>query len=423
VNKFTDLHLAPPIQQALQKVGYEKPTPIQRETIPLVLKGHDILGIAQTGTGKTAAFCLPILDILLYKKIENIPKSPRVLILTPTRELAIQIHENLLEYGCNLNQRYSVIFGGVKQGKQVTDLQRGPHVLVATPGRLLDLIEQRFLRLDKVDIFVLDEADRMLDMGFMRDIKRILPLLPAKRHNLFFSATMPAEIQSLANTILENPQKVEVTPQSTTVKIIQQSAMYVDKKDKIDLLIHLLNDSKLKKVLVFVQMKHIANRITEKLLKSNITAAAIHGNKSQPARQKAIQDFTNNKVRVLVATDIASRGIDIDGITHVINYELSNIMESYVHRIGRTARAGSEGNAISLVTGEEKSFLVGIEKATSQKIHIDIHQPYHSEEAANAAVTSVGKAKASLESQRRAGRNNQGSGGSGRNRFQNNRRR
>ncbi|MES0491471.1 MAG: DEAD/DEAH box helicase [Leptospirales bacterium] len=426
MNKFSDLPLAPPIQQALQKVGYDKPTPIQRETIPLVLKGHDILGIAQTGTGKTAAFCLPILDILLYKKIENIPRCPRVLILTPTRELAIQIHENLEQYGCNLKQQYSVIFGGVKQGKQVKDLQRGPHVLVATPGRLLDLIEQRFLNLNKVDIFVLDEADRMLDMGFMRDIKKILPMLPPKRHNLFFSATMPSEIQTLANTILVEPKKVEVTPQSTTVKIIQQSAMYVEKKDKIDLLIHLLKDPKLKKVLVFVQMKHIANRITEKLLKSGYSAAAIHGNKSQPARQKAIQDFTQNRVRVLVATDIASRGIDIDGITHVINYELSNIMESYVHRIGRTARAGSEGNAISLVTGEEKSFLVGIEKTTSQKIHIDMNHPYHSDEAANAEITSVGKAKASLEAQRKSqrshNRNTPGSGGGSRNRFQNRRR-
>jgi len=406
VNKFTDLQLAPAIQQALKELKYEKPTPIQKETIPLVLKGHDILGIAQTGTGKTAAFCLPILDILLYKKIKNIPKSPRVLILTPTRELAIQIHQNLEQYGINLKQKYSVIFGGVKQGKQVTDLQKAPHILVATPGRLLDLINQRLLFLNKIDIFVLDEADRMLDMGFLRDIKKVISMLPNKRHNLFFSATMPSEIQTLAHTILENPKKVEVTPQATTVKLIQQSAMYVEKKDKVDLLIHLLKDSQLKKVLVFVQMKHIANRITEKLIKSGNSAAAIHGNKSQTARQNAILDFKNNKIRILVATDIASRGIDIDGITHVINYELSNIMESYVHRIGRTARAGSKGIAISFVTGQEKSFLVGIEKMTNQKIHIEKNQPYHSENAANSTVISIGKAKANIEGQRKEKRNN-----------------
>jgi len=411
VEKFTELQLSPPIQQALQKVGYEKPTPIQRETIPLVLKGHDILGIAQTGTGKTAAFCLPILEILHYKKIAPISKSPRALVLTPTRELAIQIHQNLLEYGANLKQNYSVIFGGVKQGKQVSDMQKGPHVLVATPGRLLDLINQRFVSLNHVEIFVLDEADRMLDMGFINDIRKIIKFLPPKRHNLFFSATMPPEIQTLANTILTNPHKVEVTPPSTTVKMIQQSAMYVDKKDKTKLLLHLLKDPALKKVLVFVQMKHIANKITEELQKNAITASAIHGNKSQPARQKAIQDFTQERVRVLVATDIASRGIDIDGITHVINYELSNIMESYVHRIGRTARAGTEGAAISLVTGEEKSFLAGIEKETSQKIHIDIRHPYHSTEAENAPVTSVGKAKALMEMQQKGHRKQQGTGG------------
>ena len=415
MNKFTELPLAQPIQKALEKVGYTTPTPIQKETIPLVLAGHDVLGIAQTGTGKTAAFCLPILHLLHEKKAMGMARSPRVLILTPTRELAIQIHQSLIDYGHGLNQRYTVIFGGVKQGKQVTELQKGPHVLVATPGRLLDLIEQGFLSLNKVEVFVLDEADRMLDMGFLRDIKRILPMLPPRRHSLFFSATMPPEIQSLANNILSKPKKVEVTPQSTTVKKIIQSAMYVDKADKIDLLVHLLKDESLQKVLVFVQMKHIANRITEKLIKAGVNAAAIHGNKSQPARQRAIKDFTDNRVRVLVATDIASRGIDIDGITHVINFELSNIMESYVHRIGRTARAGTDGFAISLVTGEEKSFLVGIEKSTNQKVFIDTDHPYHSEEAANAAVMSVGKAKAQLESQRKSNRPSQPRRSPGRN--------
>jgi ATP-dependent RNA helicase RhlE len=379
MNKFSDLKLNATIQQSLKTAGYETPTPIQQQAIPLVLDGHDVLGIAQTGTGKTAAFCLPILDILSRSQNRRDPKSPRSLILTPTRELAIQIHQNLQTYGNGLKQRFSVIFGGVGQGNQVKELQQGCDVLVATPGRLLDLIQQRHLKLDKVEIFVLDEADRMLDMGFLRDIKKVIPLLPAKRHNLFFSATMPSEIQTLANTILNHPKTVEVTPPSTTVKRIHQQVMYVDKKNKINLLVHLIKEGKLKKSLVFVEMKHIANKVTENLIKNGISAVAIHGNKTQGARQKAIQDFTHDRVRVLVATDIASRGIDIDGITHVINYELPNIAENYVHRIGRTARAGTDGAAISLVTGEEKSYLTNIERTTKQKIEIVKEQPYHSD--------------------------------------------
>jgi ATP-dependent RNA helicase RhlE len=277
------------------------------------------------------------------------------------------------------------------------------HVLVATPGRLLDLIQQRHLRLDKVEIFVLDEADRMLDMGFMRDIRKVIPLLPTKRHNLFFSATMPSEIQTLAHTILRDPKKVEVTPPATTVKRIQQSVMFVEKKNKMDLLVHLLKTQGQEKTLVFVEMKHVADRVAEKLEKNGIKVAAIHGNKSQGARQRAIQDFTHDRVMVLVATDIASRGIDIDGITHVINYELSNVAENYVHRIGRTARAGKDGAAISLVTAEEKSYLFSIEKTTRQKIEVDSNQPYHSESAAKAPVMSVGKAKAHIEGQRKSG--------------------
>jgi ATP-dependent RNA helicase RhlE len=351
------------------------------------------LGIAQTGTGKTAAFCLPILNHLHEKQTRRENKSPRVLVLTPTRELAIQIHQNLLAYGKNLKQKYSVIFGGVGQGNQVRDLQFGTDVLVATPGRLLDLIQQRYLKLDKVEVFVLDEADRMLDMGFMRDIKKILPLLPAKRHNLFFSATMPSEIQALANTILKNPKKVEVTPPATTVKRINQCVMFVEKKDKLDLLVHLLKNKDHKKTLVFVEMKHVANRVAEKLLNCGISADAIHGNKSQNARQRAIQDFTNDKVRVLVATDIASRGIDIDGITHVINFELPNVAESYVHRIGRTARAGRDGDAISLVCKEEKSDLASIERTTKQLIPVETKQPYHSENIAKAPSFGPGSSR------------------------------
>lgn len=384
--KFSDLNLNDTIQKSLKEAKYETPTPIQQQAIPHVLDGSDVLGIAQTGTGKTAAFCLPILDILSRSKTRRDPKSPRSLILTPTRELAIQIHQNLLVYGKNLNQKYAVIFGGVGQGNQVRDLQQGVDVLVATPGRLLDLIQQRYLKLDKVEIFVLDEADRMLDMGFLRDIKKVLPLLPPKRHSLFFSATMPPEIQALANTILKNPKTVEVTPPSTTVKRIHQTVMYVDKKDKINLLVHVLKTKGLKKSLVFVEMKHIANKITENLIKNGITAVAIHGNKTQGARQRAIKDFSTDKVRVLVATDIASRGIDIDGITHVINYELPNVAENYVHRIGRTARAGADGSAISLVTDEEKSYLTNIERTTKHKVEVVIDQPYHSEAAARSTL-------------------------------------
>jgi ATP-dependent RNA helicase RhlE len=333
------------------------------------------------------------------------------LVLTPTRELAIQIHQSLNAYGKFLKQKYAVIFGGVGQGNQVRDLQLGVDVLVATPGRLLDLIQQRHLKLDKVEIFVLDEADRMLDMGFMKDIRKIVPLLPAQRHNLFFSATMPSEIQSLAQTILKNPKKIEVTPQSTTVKKIKQSVMYVEKKDKVDLLVHLLKQPKFFKTIVFVEMKHVANKVSDKLEKSGISAAAIHGNKSQGARQRAIQDFTTNKVSVLVATDIASRGIDIDDVTHVINFELSNLAENYVHRIGRTARAGKEGIAISLVTSEEKAYLVNVERTTKQTIEVDKSHPYHSENAAKSLASSVGKAKVKLEGQRQGGRGGRRGGG------------
>lgn len=400
--QFSALNLLPSLQQTLNKIGYDTPTPIQAQTIPLVLAGDDVLGIAQTGTGKTAAFCLPMIQSLSQKRSRPEPKCTRALILTPTRELAIQIHQNLEVYGEGMGQRYCVIFGGVSQGKQVAQLKKGVDVLVATPGRLLDLIDQGYANLNRVEVFVLDEADRMLDMGFMRDIKKILPMLPKKRHNLFFSATMPPEIKSLADNILVDPKTVEVTPSATTVDRIRQRVMYVDKKDKVNLLIHLLKNKKGQKTLVFVEMKHVANRVTEKLESNGIHAVAIHGNKTQGARQRAIQDFTNDKVRVMVATDIASRGIDIDGITHVINFELSNIAESYVHRIGRTARAGAEGEAISLVTADEKSYLVNVEKVTQQSIPVDKDQPYHSQEAADSQVVKVGKAKKKIENQRKS---------------------
>ncbi|MGZ3774446.1 MAG: DEAD/DEAH box helicase [Pseudobdellovibrionaceae bacterium] len=399
--KFTDLPLIAPLQFSLKEAGYEKPTPIQRAAIPVILEGKDLLGIAQTGTGKTAAFCLPILQNLAKHHSRPQPKCPRALILTPTRELAIQIHENLETYSSHLKLKHAVIFGGVGQGPQVRALQSGVDILVATPGRLLDLFSQKFLALDKVEVFVLDEADRMLDMGFMQDIKRILPLLPKRRHNLFFSATMPPEIQKLAHNILVNPEKIEVTPTSSTAEKVEQKVMYVEKKDKLDLLLHLLGNNDLYKVLVFVQMKYGANRVVDKLVKAGVSAAGIHGDKSQSARQRALEDFRNGDVRVLVATDIAARGIDIDGITHVINFELPHIPESYVHRIGRTARAGASGQSISFCTGEERSFLFAIEKITRQTVALEKDHPFHSEAIEKAQVMSVGKAKALLENQRK----------------------
>lgn len=399
--KFSDLKLIEPIQKAIQETGYEEPTPIQSQAIPLVLEGHDLLGIAQTGTGKTAAFSLPILNLLAIHPQRREPRCPRALILTPTRELAIQIQKSIETYGKHLKQKYAVIFGGVGQGNQVQSLAHGVDVLVATPGRLLDLIEQKFLKLNRVEIFVLDEADRMLDMGFMKDVKRILPLLPPERHNLFFSATMPTEIQKLSQTILRDPKKVEVTPPATTVERIDQSVMFVEKAQKMDLLLHLLKDNSLYKVLVFTSMKHLANKIADKLQAAGVSAAAIHGNKSQGARQRALEDFTKDRVRVLVATDIASRGIDVEGITHVINFELPHIAEDYVHRIGRTARAKTDGAAISFCTAEEKSYLSVIEKTTRQKIKVVTEHPFHSAAAAEARIMTVGQAKALIEGGKR----------------------
>lgn len=396
-NDFHSLNLIQPLLRALDDSGYKHPTPIQKNAIPIVLSGQDLLGVAQTGTGKTAAFSLPILQILSQKNIHRQPLSPRTLILTPTRELAIQIQENIQQYGKYLKLKHTVIFGGVGQGKQVEALRNGVDILVATPGRLLDLQSQKLLKLDKIEIFVLDEADRMLDMGFYPDIRKIIPLLPKHRHNLFFSATMPQEIQDLAHQILHKPQKVEVTPAATTAEKVSQTAYYVEKEKKLDLLLHLLKDNSLFKVLVFCGMKHLANKITDKLNQHKIPSAAIHSNKSQNARQKSLQEFRDNKIRVLVATDIMARGIDVDDITHVINYDIPHIPEEYVHRIGRTARAGKSGESISFCTEEEKSFIFAIEKITRQKIDVNTDHPFHSERIAKAPIVSVGKAKAQLE--------------------------
>lgn len=415
--KFTDLPLVAPLQFALREANYTHPTPIQEAAIPALLEGRDLLGIAQTGTGKTAAFSLPLLQNLTqhYQRPESL--CPKALILVPTRELAIQVHENIETYGKHLQITSTVIFGGVRQGAQVKALQAGVDILVATPGRLIDLFTQKFVRLDKVRHFILDEADRMLDMGFLDDVQRILPLLPKKRHNLFFSATMPPEISKLAGRILNDPLRVEVTPPATTAEKVSQVVMYVEKEKKLDLLKYLLEDNSLHKVLVFVQMKYGANRIVDKLTKAGISAAGIHGDKSQNSRQRALEDFKNDKVRVLVATDIAARGIDIEGITHVINYDIPHIPETYIHRIGRTARAGKAGQAISLSTAEEKSFIYAIEKTSRQKIEVIKDQPFHSSAVEAAAIMSPGKAKALLEGVKKENKDRNRQFGSGRKKF------
>lgn len=370
--------LIDPLLKALQHEGYTTPTPIQAQAIPHLLEGRDLLGCAQTGTGKTAAFALPILQYLTQHPAKPSNKKPiRALILTPTRELAIQIEESLRAYGSQLPLQHLVIFGGVGQQPQVNALQRGVDVLVATPGRLLDLIQQGFVSLHNLEVFVLDEADRMLDMGFIHDVKRIITKLPAKRQTLFFSATMPPDIQALANTILTNPIKVEVTPASSTADTIEQYIYYVSKKDKPSLLVHLLQQNQdIKSVLVFTRTKHGADRVVKDLMRAGETAAAIHGNKSQNARQLALQNFKKGVIRVLVATDIAARGIDIDDLGHVINYELPNIPESYVHRIGRTGRAGASGVAFSFCEAEERAYLKDIQKLISKQIPVEEDHPY-----------------------------------------------
>lgn len=374
---FEQLGLIKPILDALKTKGYEQPTPIQQKAIPPILEGKDLLGSAQTGTGKTAAFAIPILQNLTNKDVSR--NQIKALILTPTRELAIQIQDNFQDYSTNLKLKSMVIFGGVKQHQQEQQLKRGVDILIATPGRLLDFISQGIIKLHHLEIFVLDEADRMLDMGFVHDVKRILKLIPAKRQNLFFSATMPKEIAKLASEILVNPVRVEVAPVSSTADTIQQSIYFVEKDDKTDLLIHLLEDPKLDQVLVFSRTKHGADKIARKLHQSKISAEAIHGNKSQNARQNALNNFKSKKTRVLVATDIAARGIDIDELKYVVNYELSDVSETYVHRIGRTGRAGAEGTSFSFVDGLDLANLRNTEKLIGKKIPVITNHPYHTD--------------------------------------------
>lgn len=395
--QFSDFHLVNEIQRAIKDVGYEMPTPIQSKAIPSLLEGKDLLGCAQTGTGKTAAFALPILNLLAKnpKRLES--KQARILVLAPTRELAIQIYESFKTYSKNLRVTSVAIFGGVNQGPQVSMMRGGVDVLIATPGRLLDLIDQRHLMLSKVEVLVLDEADRMLDMGFLPDINKVISMLPKHRQNLFFSATMPKEIQKLAHSLLVNPVKVEVTPVATTVEVIEQSVMFVEKDKKRDLLRTLLQNKEFKSVIVFTRTKHGANRIVELLGKNNIKAEAIHSNKSQNARQRALENLRHGRIRVLVATDIAARGIDIDNISHVINFDLPADSESYVHRIGRTARAGALGVAISFCDSEERAYLKDIERLIGKPVPLVKDQPYHSTRVEHAQILSKGKAKQIIE--------------------------
>ena len=375
--KFEDLNLHPTLLKAVADQNYTTPTAIQEQAIPLILKDNDVLGTAQTGTGKTAAFALPILHHLINEKSNNNGKIKiRALIVTPTRELAIQIAENFTDYAKYNNIKNTVIFGGVKQMKQVKRLQDGVDVLVATPGRLLDLMGQGYISLKDVGYFVLDEADRMLDMGFINDIKKLLEKLPKQRQSLFFSATMPNNILTLSNTILRNPKKVAVHQTSTTAETIQQCIYYTNKHDKKDLLFHILKDKNIKQILVFSRTKHGADRIVRNLKKNNIQAAAIHGDKSQPQRQKALQSFKNYEVRVLVATDIAARGIDIDKLSYVLNYDIPNEPETYVHRIGRCGRAGEKGVSISICEPEENVFARDIEKLIKLKIEEVKNHPF-----------------------------------------------
>ncbi|MBK7182281.1 MAG: DEAD/DEAH box helicase [Bacteroidetes bacterium] len=368
---FENLNLIEPILKALKTEGYTTPTPIQAQAIPLVLHKHDLLACAQTGTGKTAAFAIPIIQLLTEDKTPSQGKKAiKCLVLTPTRELAIQIGESFANYGRNTNLKYKVIFGGVNQYSQVESLRAGVDVLIATPGRLLDLMNQRHVDISNIKFFVLDEADRMLDMGFIHDVKKVIAKLPAKRQSLFFSATMPPVIVKLADTILVNPSKVEVTPVSSTAEKINQVVYFVDKENKKPLLIDILKNNKIERVLVFTRTKHGADKVVKDLVKVGIQAQAIHGNKSQNARQNALNNFKSKLTRVLVATDIAARGIDIDELSHVINYELPNIPESYVHRIGRTGRAGASGIAIAFCDAEEKEYLRDIQKLIGKTIPV-----------------------------------------------------
>ena len=409
---FTDLHLAEPILRAVRTKGYDKPTPIQISAIPHLLAGRDLLGVAQTGTGKTAAFALPILHRIAGSAHKPGNRSTLCLVLTPTRELAAQIAENFTAYGQHLPVRQALVFGGVGQAKQVRAMRDGVEILVATPGRLLDLMDQGHIRLGDVETFVLDEADRMLDMGFIHDVRKVIAAIPAKRQSLLFSATMPPDIVRLSQTILTDPVRVEVTPQSSTVELIEQGVMFVEKKDKRKLLGVVVKDPAIERALVFTRTKHGANRVAEHLRKLDVTAAAIHGNKSQGARERALEGFRRGTTPVLIATDIAARGIDVPGISHVINFDLPNVPETYVHRIGRTARAGREGIALSFCDVDERAFLRDIERLTRSQVPVVAEHPFRSTVPFDRAAES----RASTASNGDAARNRRSRGGARRGR-------
>ncbi|HZZ70717.1 MAG TPA: DEAD/DEAH box helicase [Pirellulales bacterium] len=379
---FSELELIEPLQRALATEKYLQPTPIQAQAIPHLLAGKDLLGCAQTGTGKTAAFALPILQRLDQNRRPAASRAPRVLVLSPTRELAAQIGDSFRVYGRHLHLKHAVIFGGVGQNPQVQALNRGVHILVATPGRLLDLMGQGFIRLDKLEVFVLDEADRMFDMGFLPDLKRIIAALPAQRQSLFFSATMPSKIAELANSLLTDPVQVTITPAATTVDLIEQRVMFVPQGDKRALLNTIVEGPNVDRCLVFTRTKHGADKVAKQLSQNGHAADAIHGNKSQSARERALQQFRSGKIRVLVATDVAARGIDVDGVSHVINFDMPHEPESYVHRIGRTGRAGASGIALSFCDASERRLLRDIERLVRRQITVDSSHEFHSAGAA-----------------------------------------
>ena len=412
---FASLALCKPLKRALQEAGYEEPTPIQAQAIPHLLEGRDLLGIAQTGTGKTAAFALPLLNRMSNNPKKVAPNRPRALVLTPTRELAAQIEQSFATYGTHLDVTNTVIFGGVSDVQQKQALRKGVDVLVATPGRLLDLCDQMVLDLRRVEFFVLDEADRMLDMGFVNDVRKVLKMLPERRQSLLFSATMPDDIVQLANSFLDDPIRVEVTPPATTVEAIDQRLYYVERPNKRALLHWLLEDDSIGQVLIFARTRHGADRIVKYLKREMHSAAAIHGNKDQKQRTKALAGFRSGTTRVLVATDIAARGIDVPGITHVINYELPNVPEQYVHRIGRTARAGREGMAISFCDVEERKHLKAIEKLTRHPLTVVEDHPYPSDVPLGARATRQASNRP-RGGKRKGRRQDDGSGGRGRGR-------
>ena len=397
MTNFESLGLCNDILKAIKNEGYHRPTPVQELAIPLLIGGRDVLGVAQTGTGKTAAFALPVLEKLSFSKSPG-KRNIRALILSPTRELAAQIDQRFYVYSKYMDIRHKVIFGGVGQKPQVQSLRKGIDVLVATPGRLLDLIQQGHVNLDYVEFFVLDEADRMLDMGFIRDIKKILKILPKNRQNLLFSATMPSKIADLANSFLNNAEMVDLSPKEITVERIDQAILFVRKEDKIKLIIDIIKDNQVERGIIFTRTKHGANRLVKKLDRANISALAIHGNKSQGARTRALSQFKNGSTPLLVATDIASRGIDVDDVSHVFNYDLPNEPESYVHRIGRTARAGKGGTAYAFCDESESGYLVGIERLIDKKIPVIDGHPYHFTKAIPKPNQKPGKIKNSKNS-------------------------